>query len=69
MHEGRTFQCPHCKYKANQKVNLKSHMQSVHEGLRFQCSLCEYKAKFKQKLAHTYRHPVDFWSNAGGSSF
>ena len=32
VHEGQTFQCPLCEYKATWKRNLKKHIDSVHEG-------------------------------------
>ena len=31
VHEGKKFQCPHCKYKASTKSTLQKHMKSVHE--------------------------------------
>ena len=47
LNKGETFPCQYCEYKAKQKGNLKTHIQSIHEGKTFQCQYCVNKATQK----------------------
>ena len=49
VHEGLSLPCPHCDYKAPQKSNLQTHIQSVHEKQRqrYSCLQCDYSATKK----------------------
>ena len=45
VHEGVTYSCEHCDYKAKQKSDLLRHVQSLHEAVTYSCEHCDYKAK------------------------
>ena len=44
------YPCRQCDYKATQKSNLKTHIESTHEGVKFQCNQCDYKATKQSNL-------------------
>merc|ERR1712096_471811 len=47
----KPFKCPHCKYAAKQKGNLRNHIRVVHDGIKkYQCSHCDYKSGYKQDM-------------------
>ena len=51
VHEGVTYDCNQCDYKATLKANLKAHIESKHEGIRkFACNFCDYRYSAKHNL-------------------
>ena len=44
------FKFPQCDYKATEKSNLKTHIDSVHNGVIYKCPLCDYQATRKGAL-------------------
>ena len=49
-HNGQTFDCSLCKYKANSKLSLQRHTRREHEGLRYECFECDWIFTEKQAL-------------------
>ena len=49
-HEGISYICDHCDYKATTKFYLKEHVQSKHKGISYNCDQCEFKATTKSYL-------------------
>ena len=47
-HEGITYDCTHCSYKATEPGKLKfdvtKHIKSIHEGIWYSCEKCDFKA-------------------------
>jgi len=57
VHEGVTYDCRQCDYKATLKANLKIHIESKHEGIKkFACSFCDNRYSSKQKLKYHLNH-------------
>ena len=50
IHEGVSYPCKQCDYKAKHQSNLKKHMKSVHEGMKYPCGQCVYKATRPDRL-------------------
>ena len=50
MHEGITYSCEHCDYKAKWKGDFLQYVQSMHEGVTYTCDHCDHKAKWKSDL-------------------
>ena len=44
VHEGVSYPCDCCDYKAITKGDCKKHVKSIHEGVHYSCHKCEYKA-------------------------
>ena len=40
MHEGITYSCEHCDYKAKWKGDLLQYVESMHEGVTYTCDHC-----------------------------
>ena len=49
-HEGITYPCNYCDYKAKQKQRLLVHVDAIHNKVYYSCEACEYKTGFKEVL-------------------
>ena len=50
VHEGKTYNCKQCDFKAKSIGYFYIHVRSVHEGVIYNCEQCDYKASIKAKL-------------------
>ena len=49
-HEGITYPCNYCDYKAKQKQRVLVHVDDIHNKVYYSCEACEYKTGFKEVL-------------------
>ena len=46
----KSYKCHKCEYQANQKHNLKTHINSKHEGIKYPCQQCDHQATTSSNL-------------------
>ena len=52
VHEGTNYPCNQCDYKANTKVNMAIHLDSVHIVRKYPCQICGQQLPTHQKSKH-----------------
>ena len=56
--------CPHCKYEAQKKGDLRAHEQSVHEEVTLDCTYCKSETTHNRDLkTHTQTDHVKLTFN------
>ena len=53
VHEGISYDCNACNFKAPTKADFKVHIRVKHEGVKFTCDQCVYQASYQ---THLTRH-------------
>ena len=49
-HEGVTYDCTHCDYKATEPSSLRRHAKAKHEGVKYDCNQCDFQSGYRADL-------------------
>ena len=61
-HQGVSFVCDQCGYKASRRSNLKRHDESSHEGVCYMCDQCNVNIKQLKKRVNIKQLAIEKFS-------